>query len=309
MKILVDECVDWRLARQIIGHAVKTARQMGWSAIKNGELLELAAKEFDVFVTVDRNLSFQRHLPTFTIAVIQAEVAHGSDGCFNSARFTAKYGQSPNWGERKGFDYYPTPSLLGLFCHSGVMPDDLRRRFKSIAPKPEPVQLASQDDLPAEWPLEFAEWNAKTRQREIHTRNIPLVERLTDRAATHDLKAVLRLIDAGKLAVSDKTSQPGAAALRAVDGLLLGGDLVDDFFRRMRATGTDFEITRDPWNLYICEPGYGSLGYEGFHAWHILQARYALCLLFEYAATLSLLDVAYIPPRDARPDYTSPKIP
>lgn len=70
MKILVDECVDWRLARQIIGHTVKTARQMGWSAIKNGELLELAAKEFDVFVTVDRNLSFQQHLPTFTIAVI-----------------------------------------------------------------------------------------------------------------------------------------------------------------------------------------------------------------------------------------------
>ncbi len=70
MKILVDECVDWRLARQIIGHAVKTARQMGWSAIKNGELLELASNEFDVFVTVDRNLSFQQHLPTFTIAVI-----------------------------------------------------------------------------------------------------------------------------------------------------------------------------------------------------------------------------------------------
>jgi hypothetical protein len=34
-----------------------------------------------------------------------------------------------------------------------------------------------------------------------------------------------------------------------------------------------------------------------------LQARYALCLLFEYAATLGLLDVAYIPPHDARPDY------
>ena len=53
MKVFLDECVDWRLARALIGHDVKTARQMGWTAIKNGELLELASAEFDVFVTVD----------------------------------------------------------------------------------------------------------------------------------------------------------------------------------------------------------------------------------------------------------------
>ena len=70
MKVLVDECVDWRLARKIVGHEVRTARQLGWSTIKNGELLALATKEFDVFVTVDRNLSFQQNLPAFTIAVI-----------------------------------------------------------------------------------------------------------------------------------------------------------------------------------------------------------------------------------------------
>ena len=70
MKVFVDECVDWRLARDIAGHEVKTARQMGWSTVKNGELLTLAAKEFDVFVTVDRNLSFQQNLPAFSIAVI-----------------------------------------------------------------------------------------------------------------------------------------------------------------------------------------------------------------------------------------------
>jgi hypothetical protein len=33
-------------------------------------LLALAQAEFDVFVTVDRNLSFQQHLPKFDIAVI-----------------------------------------------------------------------------------------------------------------------------------------------------------------------------------------------------------------------------------------------
>jgi len=70
VKVFVDESVDWRLARDIVGHEVKTARQIGWSTIENGELLALAEKEFDVFVTVDRNLSFQQHLPAFTIAVI-----------------------------------------------------------------------------------------------------------------------------------------------------------------------------------------------------------------------------------------------
>ena len=43
---------------------------MGWATIKNGELLALAANHFDVFVTVDRNLSFQQNLASFSIAVV-----------------------------------------------------------------------------------------------------------------------------------------------------------------------------------------------------------------------------------------------
>ena len=70
MRILLDECVDWRLSRAIVGHDVKTARQMGWVAIKNGELLALASEAFDVFVTVDRNLSFQQNLRDWPIAIV-----------------------------------------------------------------------------------------------------------------------------------------------------------------------------------------------------------------------------------------------
>jgi hypothetical protein len=70
VKVLLDECIDWRLSRDIVGHEVKTARQMGWSAIKNGELLALASDHFEVFVTVDRNLSFQQNLGSLPIAVI-----------------------------------------------------------------------------------------------------------------------------------------------------------------------------------------------------------------------------------------------
>jgi hypothetical protein len=70
VRVFLDECIDWRLARDIVGHDVKTARQMSWTAIKNGELLALASEQFDVFVTVDRNLSFQQNLTSFSIAVV-----------------------------------------------------------------------------------------------------------------------------------------------------------------------------------------------------------------------------------------------
>ena len=43
---------------------------MGWTTIVNGRLLALAAEQFDVFVTVDRNLSFQQNLAAFSIAVV-----------------------------------------------------------------------------------------------------------------------------------------------------------------------------------------------------------------------------------------------
>ncbi len=70
MRVLLDECIDWRLCRDIVGHEVKTARQMGWTAVRNGELLKLAADHFDVFVTVDRNLAFQQPLDRLPLTVI-----------------------------------------------------------------------------------------------------------------------------------------------------------------------------------------------------------------------------------------------
>lgn len=70
MRVLLDECVDRRLARDIVGHDVTTVPQMGWATIRNGDLLALAEGKFDVFVTVDRNLSFQQNLPRFDIAVM-----------------------------------------------------------------------------------------------------------------------------------------------------------------------------------------------------------------------------------------------
>jgi predicted nuclease of predicted toxin-antitoxin system len=70
VNILLDECVPARFARSFVGHSVTTVQRHGWSGIKNGELLALAEKEFDAFVTVDRKLATQQDLTKFRIPVL-----------------------------------------------------------------------------------------------------------------------------------------------------------------------------------------------------------------------------------------------
>lgn len=70
MKLLLDECIDRRLADNLPGHAVETVPQRGWAGRSNGELLKLAQRHFDAFLTVDRNLSSQHEVPVLDIAVM-----------------------------------------------------------------------------------------------------------------------------------------------------------------------------------------------------------------------------------------------
>ena len=62
MRLLLDECVDWRLLRDFHDHDAKTVKQLGWGEGKNGALLRLAASQFDVFVTVDKDLPDQQNV-------------------------------------------------------------------------------------------------------------------------------------------------------------------------------------------------------------------------------------------------------
>lgn len=57
------------------------------------------------------------------------------------------------------------------------------------------------------------------------------------------------------------------------------------------------------WRLYLIDSYHGTLGHAGRQAWDVVEGRYALCALFEYAATIGLIDVAYADPRGARDDY------
>ena len=70
MRVLLDECLPRRLKHALNGHEVQTVPEMGWASKRNGELLRLAAREFDVFLTVDQRLQQEQQLSMFRIAVI-----------------------------------------------------------------------------------------------------------------------------------------------------------------------------------------------------------------------------------------------
>jgi hypothetical protein len=73
MRILLDEDLPRRPASLLVGHNVSTVQRSAWTGIKNGKLLGLAAAEFDVFLTMDRNLEFRQNLAALPIAVLVVE--------------------------------------------------------------------------------------------------------------------------------------------------------------------------------------------------------------------------------------------
>lgn len=386
---------------------------------------ERPTRKAEIIALIEQHLqgeklqSLWRKLDSLQQAAV-AEVVH-SQGCkFEAGRFQAKYGELPNFGVRSSYGTQQSTSALGLFFYGKLMPLELKQRLLELVPPPVLMKLKSNQEIGAAIEQHWQEFNYETRQRIERVRSIPLEQGLRERSATQELLAVLRLIDLGKVSVSDKTRFPSAATLKSLTSVLEGGDYytdiyskenpptyqeigslrafgwamlvqagglaelsgkkltltkagkkalsappeptlkhiwkkwqktkildefrrinaikgqtgkgqrsmtaveerreafalalsdcpvnqwveVDEFFRYMQGSSIyEFEVTRNPWNLYICEAEYGSLGYEGFHEWSMLQGRYILCLLFEYAATLGMVDVAYISPVGARKDY------
>ena len=77
---------------------------------------------------------------------------------------------------------------------------------------------------------------------------------------------------------------------------------IDEFLRFMRAGNFAFEVSQEPWRLYIGDRDYGRVDYYP-HKWHMVEGQYVRCFLFEYAATLGMIDVAYSHPEGARDEY------
>lgn len=388
----------------------------------------LPTRKADMVVAIERHLSgdslkevWDRLDETQQLAV--REALHAPHSVFHPHQFKAKYGKLPF-----GFDSDPSrtkASRLRFFLYAPhryqtptIIPPDLAQRLRAFVSAPPETEIAATDELPDAVQQPRFRYVHRGEKQEFDS--VKLTRRDMERAAQHDLWAVLRLIDGGRVAVSAKTRRPSAAASRHIAEVLDGGDFFeptaretpeqeqkigplrafawpclvqaakladlrgsrlaltkagraalaapawetlrrlwkrwlgttlldefsrveaikgqsrgkgrrsmtaasgrrpvvadalaecpvgrwvrfDDFSRFMQAASFHFDVTRDPWHLYLSEPEYGSLGYAGSHDWRILQGRYVLCLLLEYAATLGLIDVAYTDPGNARPDFT-----
>jgi hypothetical protein len=76
---------------------------------------------------------------------------------------------------------------------------------------------------------------------------------------------------------------------------------VRDLSRYMTASDQTFDVSRNPDALSIDASGYRYF-YEIGGGYAILQDVYMKCLLFEYLATLGMVDIAYMSPQDALPE-------
>jgi Helicase conserved C-terminal domain len=326
----------------------------------------------------------------------------------NIVRFKAKYGQTPDEGSRAA------PTRLSLFFPVGwYIPRDLRTILETFVTEPRAVSIDSADELPATVPEQISAWRVRDGAK---PESIPLRQRSTAPAALREFATVLRLLEPGKIKVSDKTRKPSQATVDAIGPLLADGDFyspgdrsedscdpgsdlairayawpciiqaaglgtlsggklalspagrkaliqpardgiraawnkwagnklfdeferievikgkqsarlsavadrrraimdtlvecpagrwiaIDEFFRFLRAEDADFAIARNEWKLYLEELQYGGFGYSNERTWNLLQGRFIMAMLFEYAATLGLIDIAYIEPQLARNDF------
>jgi len=410
---------DWRIPTLEIALDQQTAAELKKLARLTNQ--PVPTRKADLAAVIKRHLAGERlktvwqGLDDLQRAAV-AEVVHSSSTQFLADRFFAKYGRSPDWGSANMYDRIVSPSPLAFFFYGGVMPDDLKARLETFVPKPAGDAVKTLAELPEAWEQPWTRWNPKTRKQERGTDQVPLSVHETERTAQRELLAVLRLVDSGKVAVSDKTRRPSAATIKAITEVLEGGDFypvlpvkskwhdenagpirafawplivqagglaqlsgsklqltkagrnalsapaaetlsrlwskwigttildelsriecvkgqtgkgkrgltalssrrdaiadtlvdcpvgswiaTDELGRFMRASGSDFRVTRNAWDLYICEKQYGSLGYQGGE--QILDQRYLFAFLLEYAATLGVIDVALIPPAGARSNY------
>ncbi len=70
IRVLLDECIPVEVVAELPKQEVQTIRSMQWRGKKNGELLKLAAENFNVFVTIDQGLVFQQQVDKLKPGVV-----------------------------------------------------------------------------------------------------------------------------------------------------------------------------------------------------------------------------------------------
>ena len=74
MRVLIDACVDPRVAGLLTGHQAQTAHELGWHLLKDRDLLRQVSGRFDVLLTIDRGIEFEHNLKALRLGVIVLHV-------------------------------------------------------------------------------------------------------------------------------------------------------------------------------------------------------------------------------------------
>jgi len=71
LKIIFDQGVPVPLRSRLSGHEIVTAYELGWSTLKNGELIAAAENAgYELLLTTDQNLKYQQNLAGRRISVV-----------------------------------------------------------------------------------------------------------------------------------------------------------------------------------------------------------------------------------------------
>jgi len=74
MRVLLDECVNPRLRRALVGHEVTTVAEANWLTLPDKELLALAQGSFDVLITIDKGFAHQHNLQRLFLGIVIVRV-------------------------------------------------------------------------------------------------------------------------------------------------------------------------------------------------------------------------------------------
>ena len=173
-------------------------------------------------------LKFQIAQMTEAEQTMVAEVVHNQSGCVDQVRLLARYGSIPigylqeqagYWSQRYGrSEPKRVKSLLNLIFYGQCIPTELRNRLTKLLPRPEEdrVAVTAEDALPA-----TVEGVCDSGELAVYRRNMEL-------AAHQDLYTVLRLIDQGRISVSEKTHVASAASMNRISAELYEGDFFSE---------------------------------------------------------------------------------
>ena len=200
------------------------AALMGAPPGRKGELVEFLARLME---DVEKVRALYAGLADLGQRIVQ-EAVHSPGGVLNLKSIQAKYGFAPGLGgPGRYYDQSSPPTRLRLFLPThNVLPRDLREILQTFVPRPPPLTVATIDELPAK--IRMPRIDRGPFDRRSDERDVELRVRQTARAALHDVKAVLRLIDAGEVRVGDKTQRPSQAAMKAIAGVLVDGDFYSE---------------------------------------------------------------------------------